>query len=78
MQLQGGTTNHTGTGSRDNLDEALFTQAGIEVEWQRFKHPVYPQQYGDFVPMLSCLDVLFNCGRESAALLRSTEASLLA
>ena len=78
VQLQGGTTYLTGTGSRDYLDEALFTQAGIEVEWQRFKHPVYPQQYGDFVPMLSCLDVLFNCGRESAALLRSTEASLLA
>lgn len=70
--LFGGSTYLTGTGSRDYLDESLFQQAGIRVEWQRFKHPVYPQLYGDFQPMLSCLDVLFNCGRESAAILRST------
>jgi hypothetical protein len=75
VKLQGGTTYLTGTGSRDYLDESLFNQAGIKVEWQRFKHPVYPQQNGDFIPMLSCLDLFFNCGRESAAVLRSTEVS---
>jgi hypothetical protein len=39
-----------------------FAQAGIEVVWQEFVHPVYPQQFGAFVPYLSSLDVLFNCG----------------
>ncbi len=76
VRLHGGTTYLTGAGSRDYLDEEQFTRAGIAVEWQRFSHPVYPQQHGEFVPMLSCLDVLFNCGRESATILRSTKASL--
>lgn len=73
VQLHSGTSYLTGTGSRDYLDEAQFIEAGIQVEWQRFKHPVYQQQFNDFVPMLSCLDVLFNCGRQSSAVLRSGE-----
>jgi len=32
------------------------------VHWQIFLHPQYPQQHGNFVPMLSSLDYLFNCG----------------
>ena len=31
--------------------------------------PVYPQQHGDFVPYLSIVDLVFNCGEESAAIL---------
>jgi len=42
------------------------------VIWQDFKHPVYPQLHGEFEGMLSCLDVLFNCGRDAAGVLRST------
>jgi len=68
----GGDTYLTGTGSREYLDEALFKGADIDVQWQQFKHPVYPQLHGAFAPMLSCLDVFFNCGRESAAVLRTS------
>jgi len=38
---------------------------GIEVEWQDYVHPVYPQQDGDFVLYLSMVDLLFNCGEEN-------------
>jgi len=62
----------TGTGSRDYLDETLFHEAGINVQWQHFKHPIYPQLHHGFEPMLSCLDLFFNCGKESAAVLRSS------
>lgn len=62
----------SGTGSRDYLDEEMFRAAGVQVIWQDFRHPVYPQLHGDFELMLSCLDVLFNCGRDAAAVLRST------
>lgn len=67
----GGDVYLTGIGSKDYLDEALFSRAGISVMWQEFKHPTYSQLYGEFEPMLSCLDILFNCGRESASILRS-------
>ncbi|MCS5579388.1 MAG: WbqC family protein [Gammaproteobacteria bacterium] len=62
----------TGVGSRDYLDEHMFEENNISVQWQRFKHPKYPQVSGKFVPMLSFLDVLFNCGKNSAKVIRTT------
>ena len=56
----------SGVGARDYLKPEKFTQAGIQVIWQEFEQPVYPQQFGPFVPYLSSLDVLFNCGIEGA------------
>lgn len=56
----------SGTGARDYMAPDLFRDAGIEVLWQEFTHPVYPQQFGDFVPYLSALDALFNCGADGA------------
>ncbi|MEI7605795.1 MAG: WbqC family protein [Rhodospirillaceae bacterium] len=56
----------SGVGARDYMDTAVFAAAGIEVVWQDFRHPVYPQQFEGFVPYLSSLDVLFNCGIDGA------------
>jgi hypothetical protein len=61
----------TGTGSRAYLEETLFNEAGIRVRWQNFNHPLYPQLNGNFEPMLSCLDMIFNCGKDSADILRT-------
>jgi hypothetical protein len=68
----------SGTGaSRDYLDAAAFERAGIELLWQDFVHPSYAQRApaAPFIEKLSCLDLLFNCGRESAAVLRSTASA---
>lgn len=48
----------TGNGSRAYLDETAFQKEQITVRWQEFKHPIYPQLYGDFQPGLSVLDFL--------------------
>lgn len=72
VQAKQGDIYLTGMGSRDYLDEEMFRSAGVRVMWQDFRHPVYPQLHGDFEPMLSCLDILFNCGRDAASILRST------
>lgn len=71
VQAAGGDCYLSGTGARDYLEEHAFQKAGIALEWQEFRHPVYPQQFGDFIPGLSCLDLLFNCGPESKKILRS-------
>ena len=71
VKAVGGDVYLTGLGSKDYLDEQLFSSYGIPVLWQKFKHPTYKQLHGEFEPMLSCLDILFNCGRESANILRS-------
>lgn len=61
----------SGVGARDYFQPEPFTEAGIGVLWQNFAHPVYTQQFGDFVPYLSALDVLFNHGvKESREILR--------
>lgn len=71
IKAVGGTHYVTGSGSRAYLDEALFQREGIVTEWQEFRHPVYPQLHGDFLPGLSCFDILLNCGRESRNILKS-------
>lgn len=53
-----------GEGSKRYLDESLFRKKGIELMWQEFDHPQYPQLYGEFVPNLSVIDALFNIGPE--------------
>ncbi len=62
----------SGIGARDYHVDEPFDRAGIEVVWQDFKHPVYPQLHGEFIPYLSSIDLLFNCGIEkSREILRS-------
>jgi hypothetical protein len=57
-------------GTRRYLDAAAFERAGIRVEWQSFHHPEHPQcGPGSFMPGLSSLDLLLNCGPQSRAML---------
>ncbi len=69
VKAVGGTHYLTGTGSKAYLDEDLFAAKGVIVEWQQFEHPIYPQLYGEFMPHLSCIDILFNCGPQSKDIL---------
>ena len=55
----------SGDAAQTYLDVALFERHGIVVEWQRYAHPTYPQLHGEFVPYLSAVDLLFNCGDEA-------------
>jgi hypothetical protein len=67
----GGTRYLSGKGAAAYHDQTPFEGRGIEVIWQRFEHPVYPQQFGNFIPYLSVIDALFNCGPdETSAMLR--------
>jgi hypothetical protein len=56
----------SGSGAKDYFEEKPFSSAGIEVKWQDFKHPVYQQQFGEFIPYLSSIDLFFNCGIENS------------
>lgn len=68
-QHYGATRYLSGDAASDYLDVALFAQNGIEVAWQNYQHPIYPQQHGAFVPYLSAIDLLCNCGDDSATIL---------
>jgi hypothetical protein len=48
-----------------------FAQCGIEVHFQEYRHPVYPQLHGDFEPYMSVIDLLFNVGPGSFEVMMS-------
>lgn len=57
-------------GSKDYLDESdAFTRRGLPLRYFNFTNPEYPQQFGDFLPYMSVVDLLFNCGPESLTLI---------
>ena len=58
-------------GSREYLDCEAFARAGVRVIWQEFHHPIYRQcGNGPFIPGLSAVDLLFNCGPSSRSILQ--------
>lgn len=55
---------YSGQGAKGYTDEQLFDAAGIDLEYQSFEHPTYPQRFGEFVPNLSIVDLLMNVGAD--------------
>lgn len=58
-----------GDAGRDYIDESSFKEAGIQLEFHEYRHPVYRQLYEDFVPYMSVIDLLFNHGEDSLKIL---------
>ena len=56
-----------------NLDR--FKENNIQVIFQEFNHPFYPQLYNEFQSHLSVVDLLFNCGPESLEIIRKANPS---
>lgn len=56
----------TGAGSRRYIREEQFANEGINLIWQNYVHPVYPQLGEGFISNLSVLDLLFNLGSSAA------------
>ena len=48
--------------ARKFLSEAAFLREGVELEFFAPRPKMYPQLWGDFIPNLSALDLIFNCG----------------
>ena len=65
----GATTFYEGAAGRNYMEEKKFEEVGIRLEYQDYHHPTYPQLYGDFIPHLSFIDLLYNCGDESLGII---------
>ena len=58
-------------GSKAYIEECnAFQDAGISVSYFYYKHPVYKQIHGGFIPYMSVLDLLFNAGPKSVEIIR--------
>lgn len=48
-----------------------WAEEGIELRYHDYVYPEYPQLHGPFVPWMSALDLLFNCGRDGCRYLEA-------
>jgi hypothetical protein len=59
----------SGSGGKKYVILDRFQSAGIRHCFAKLAHPTYPQQVEPFIPSLSTIDLLFNCGPESRRIL---------
>ena len=50
----------SGALGRNYLEVEKFNNAGIQVEFQDYQHPVYKQLFGDFIPNMGIVDFAMN------------------
>jgi hypothetical protein len=55
----------SGSQGRNYLNETTFSDTGLHVVYQEYRHPIYPQLHGPFLPFMATADLLFNCGPRS-------------
>ena len=65
----GATTYLSGPLGRNYISTADFTEAGVQVAFHDYVHPVYPQLHGGFLSNLSSIDLMFNVGPDAKAFL---------
>ncbi len=62
----GGSIYVSGMSAKNYLDEDIFNEMGIKVEWFNYSnYPVYDQLWDGFIHQVSIIDLLFNCGKKS-------------
>jgi len=61
----------SGKGAAKYNDINMYDAANIKLVYSEFAHPVYEQINGDFLPNLSVVDALMNCGPEKTRILIS-------
>lgn len=52
-------------------EQEILRNHGVEISFQNFVHPEYRQLFGAFTPFASAIDLIFNHGESSLAILRS-------
>ena len=63
----------SGMSGKEYLDEEIFQDSGIKIIYENFQHPTYKQIHGNFIENISILDLLFNEGENSQAILASAK-----
>jgi len=65
------TTYVSGPAAKDYLDEGLFRQNGIRLEYKTYDYVPYPQLWGTFVGNVTVLDLIANTGPSARDFLKS-------
>ena len=68
-QAVGADTYLSGQGAKAYNDAQEFKRFGIKLRYDEFNCQTYQQMWGEFIPNLSIIDLLFNCGPEAKRIL---------
>lgn len=67
----GGTEYISGPAAKDYIEESVFKERNIALTWFDYSgYSEYKQLWGEFTHGVTILDLLFNCGRQSASYMR--------
>lgn len=60
----------SGPDGKNYLNLELWHENNVKVTFHNYHHPpAYPQLHGEFLPQMSIIDLLFNCGENSLEIL---------
>jgi len=66
----------SGNGAKAYNQPEFFEEQGIKLEYLDYQPITYPQLWGSFIPNLSIVDMLFNCGAEGTRRLLLSEVQV--
>jgi hypothetical protein len=73
-EASGATHYLSGPSARDYIDPAVFSNAGIELEYMDYAgYPAYPQLHGEFEHGVTILDLIFNTGADAPRFMKFTK-----
>ena len=67
----------SGISGKEYLHEPSFREAGIEIQYQEFHHPIYTQLHEPFISCMSAVDLLFNHGPKSLEIIQGIGAQTM-
>lgn len=74
----GATCYVSGPAARGYLEESMFMEKGIRLEYKSYDYKPYPQLWGEFQGAVSILDLIANCGPEAKSYLYSATPNIVA
>jgi RimJ/RimL family protein N-acetyltransferase len=75
VRAVGGSAYLAGGGAGGYQEDELFAEHGIELVYQRFEPPTYPQPVDEHVAGLSVIDALMQCGADGVSTLLNRAAA---
>jgi hypothetical protein len=78
LKKLGATAYLSGSIAQNYLDENLFREHGISLEYKTYDYVPYPQLWGEFVGTVSVLDLIANTGQDARQFLRSQSPDAIA
>ena len=67
----------SGPAAKTYVEANKFKKERITLYWYEFNHPAYTQLYGDFIPYMSVIDLLFNTGENAISYIRESSKNAL-